>query len=272
MKWNMEIKEIEAILEKIWDLHDKLSDAIHSISRNHFLSSIKTLRKPEKNELHNDVGDESRAGFVFVKEFRINVDDSLIQEAKSLNLIRTALENLEDQLEFFHTIQIQQRAERDAAFARLEQSRIILAMRLAEHHGKNYKVIEEPMAFAGDVRVTSQFVSPEDLHGQSYSQSGENFVTEKAKRFNILIKLLVSSLNFARKSLGLNRMGTIVGNAALVAFSMVAWLQLHQVTYKELHHKQEDNVYNRTVRRNTLVEGSSSNVLPSNLGVLLGRG
>jgi hypothetical protein len=31
-----------------------------------------------------------------------NDDDSAIQEAKSLNEIRTALENLEDQLEFFH--------------------------------------------------------------------------------------------------------------------------------------------------------------------------
>ncbi|KAJ7965400.1 Plastid division protein PDV1 [Quillaja saponaria] len=229
MKWNMEIEEIEAILEKIWDLHDKLSDAIHSISRNHFLNSIKTLRKPDKKKLHDDVGDEDRAGFVFVKEFRLDFDESAIGDAKSLNSIRTALENLEDQLEFFHTIQIQQRAERDAAIAQLEQSRIILAMRLADHHGKKYKVIEEALAFVGDVRNAGRFVSPKHLHGQPCSPSGENCLSEKGKTSNILINVIVSSLNFMRKTLGLNHMRGIVGNAALVAISMVAWLQLHQV-------------------------------------------
>ncbi|KAK9145331.1 hypothetical protein Sjap_005234 [Stephania japonica] len=32
MKWDMEMEEIEALLEKIWDIHDKLNDAIHAIS------------------------------------------------------------------------------------------------------------------------------------------------------------------------------------------------------------------------------------------------
>ena len=100
MKWEMEIEEIEAVLEKIWDLHDKLSDAIHSISRVHFLS-IKSLRKSDKNKPLNNV-DENRFGFVYAKDFRADDDDLAIQEAKSLNAIRTALENLEDQLEFFH--------------------------------------------------------------------------------------------------------------------------------------------------------------------------
>jgi hypothetical protein len=111
----MELEEIEAILEKIWDLHDKLSDAIHLISRTHFLNSVKSLRKPpeKKNKLYgsNNTGnlnvavkENGRAGFVFVKDFQgpDDDDDSAIQEAKSLNEIRTALENLEDQLEFFH--------------------------------------------------------------------------------------------------------------------------------------------------------------------------
>ena len=102
MKWDMEIEEIEAILEKIWDLHDKLSDAIHSISRAHFLNSISSLRNSDKKKLFNGVvGDDNKSGFVFVKDFRIDDGDS-VQEAKSLNAIRTALENLEDQLEFFH--------------------------------------------------------------------------------------------------------------------------------------------------------------------------
>lgn len=112
-KWEMELEEIEAILEKIWDLHDKLSDAIHSISRTYFLNSVKALRKPEKikhpsyncKNNHNDtIEDNVRAsGFIFVKDLRVDDgDNSAVQEAKNLNAIRTALENLEDQLKFFH--------------------------------------------------------------------------------------------------------------------------------------------------------------------------
>ncbi|KAM4068830.1 hypothetical protein ACB094_12G042600 [Castanea mollissima] len=283
MKWDMEVEEIEAILEKIWDLHDKLSDAIHSISRTHFLNSVKALRKhhnynnnnkKKQFNLENDaVEDTSRAGFVFVKDFRVDDDDSAIQEAKSLNAIRTALENLEDQLEFFHTVQTQQRAERDAAIARLEQSRIVLAMRLSEHHGKKYKVIEEALTFVGDVRDGGHFVSPENLYGPPFSPSGEKFVSCEGKRSNILIKVLLSSFDFVKKSLKLDHMGGIVGNAALVAVSMIAWLQLHQVAYKQLPEKHEDNIYNsRNARQTSWLEGSSSDGRLRQLDVLAGKG
>ncbi|CAI8614025.1 unnamed protein product [Vicia faba] len=137
IKWKMQMEEVEAILEKIWDLHDKLSDAIHSVSRSHFLASVKTVTNSSQT-INDAVATETTldgAGFVFVKDFRPRDEDAddAVNEAKSLNAIRTALENLEDQLEFFHTIQTQQRVERDAAIARLEQSRIVLAMRPAEH-------------------------------------------------------------------------------------------------------------------------------------------
>ena len=97
----MELEEIEAILEKIWDLHDKLSDAIHSISRSHSLNSIKALRKHHNNNNNNNnninkkkqfnlenyaVEDIGRAGFVFVKDFQVDDDDSAIQEANGKNL------------------------------------------------------------------------------------------------------------------------------------------------------------------------------------------
>ncbi|TKY56007.1 Plastid division protein PDV1 [Spatholobus suberectus] len=271
MKWDMQMEEIEAILEKIWDLHDKLSDAIHSISRSHFLTSVKTLKN--SSHLPNANPADDRSGFVLVKDFRPaeDDDDSAVREAKSLNAIRTALESLEDQLEFFHTIQTQQRVERDAAIARLEQSRIVLAMRLAEHRGKKYKVIEEALAFVGDVHDASCLVAPDILYGQNCSAS-ENFVTEKAKRSNILINIFVSSFNFVKKSLGLDHMGGIVGNAALVAVSMIALLHLHQVTNHEQPYGQVDRVHSdRTVRRIKLV-GSSSNAHSSNLDVLLARG
>ncbi|XP_041015253.1 plastid division protein PDV1-like [Juglans microcarpa x Juglans regia] len=274
MTWEMELDEIEAILEKIWDLHDKLSDAIHSISRTHFLNSVKALRKPEKikkpsydgKNIHNDVaeGEDRATGFVFVKDLR-SEDESTIQEAKSLNAIRIALENLEDQLEFFHTIQMQQQAERDAAIARLEQSRIVLAMRLAEHHGKKYEVIEEALAF---VRDAGHFVSPEKLFGHPYSPSGEKVVVREEKRSNILIKVLVSSFDFAKKSLKSDQMGGILGNAALVAVSMIAWLHLHQVAYKNHPQKREDIYGNGNPRQTSWPEESSQN----RLDVLAGRG
>lgn len=110
MKWEMEVDEIEAVLDKIWDLHDKLSDAIHSISRAHFLNSIKNpSRKPDefcfhrkKKSTDDDPDNKNGPGFVFMKDFRVDDDDVAVLEAKSLYAIRTALENLEDQLEFFH--------------------------------------------------------------------------------------------------------------------------------------------------------------------------
>ncbi|KAF2315511.1 hypothetical protein GH714_039969 [Hevea brasiliensis] len=272
MRWDMEIEEIEAVLEKIWDLHDKLSDAIHSISRTHFLNSVGNLRKSDKKKLYNDVVEENRAGFVFVKEFRVDDNESAIQEAKSLNAIRTALENLEDQLEFFHTVQIQQRAERDAAIARLEQSRIVLAMRLAEHHGKKYKVIEEALDFVGHVHDASRFVSPENLYGSSQCPSGENLVRRKEKGSKMAIKVLISSFDFVRKSLKLDHMGGLLGNAALFAVSMIALLHLHHVACKEHPYKQELIYNNRNIRKAPRVEGSSSNVDLNHLDVMLARG
>ncbi|KAI5347159.1 Hypothetical predicted protein [Prunus dulcis] len=287
MKWDMEIEDIEAVLEKIWDLHDKISDAIHSISRAHFLSSVNALRSSDKKKPHaNDVAvDENRTGYVYVKDFRHDHDDdSVIREAKSLNAIRTALENLEDQLEFFHlhrskdeilcfcnccvTVQVQQRAERDAAIARLEQSRIVLAMRLSEHHGKKYQVIEEALAFVGDVCDASRFVSPENLYGPPISPAEKLEVCE-GKRSNIIIKVLISSINFAKKSLKLDNMGGILGNAGLVAVSMIALVHLNQVAMREHPQKLEDN---RNARKTSRVEGTSSASRFSNLDVLLARG
>ncbi|GLT38757.1 hypothetical protein SLA2020_129830 [Shorea laevis] len=267
MKWDMEIEEIEAVLEKIWDLHDKLSDAIHSISRAHFLDSIKSLRKTDKNKL---LGDENRAGFVIIKDFRVDDSDAAIQEAKSLSAIRTALENLEDQLEVFHTVQIQQQAARDAAIARLEQSRNILAMRLAEHHGKKYKVIEEALAFVGNVHDTGHFVSPENL----YDPPCTNMKSHEGKASGIPIKVLFSSFDFAKRSLKLDHMGGILRNAALFAVSMIVMLHLHRIAHKEEpSKKQKDNINNCiSLRKTSHLEVPSSNDRLRHLDVMLARG
>ncbi|KAA8540006.1 hypothetical protein F0562_026698 [Nyssa sinensis] len=279
----MELEEMEAVLEKFWDLHDKLSDAIHLVSRTHYLNSIKSIRKSDdvfihrsfkKKQSFNDSEDNHQTGNVFVKYFRVDEDDSAIQEAKSLNAIRSALENLEDQLEFFHTVQTQQQAERDAAFAHLEQSWIVLSMRLSEHQGRKFKVIEEALDFVGGA---GWFVSPENLYGSRACPSAENFVSHGGKRSNILIKVLVSSLTFGKKSLKLNHLVGILGNAALVAVSMFPLLHLRQVACKDryilnLPQKQADVIFNRNVTIVSQPEDSSSNGGMTHLDVVLARG
>ncbi|XP_043703618.1 plastid division protein PDV1-like [Telopea speciosissima] len=263
----MELEEIAAVLEKIWDLHDKISDAIHAISRSHFLDSIKAQKKSDdvffsctfdKRKPRNDSVDD-RSGFVFVKD--INVDnDSALAEAKSFNSIRTALENLEDQLEFFHTIQSQQQTERDAAIARLEQSRIILAMRLADHQGQKCKVIEEVLAFVGDVENAGCFINPENLFQPPKSQSGENLGGHVGKRPNIVMQVLASGFTFAKKSLKLERMGGILGNAALFTVSILAFLHVHQVAFQnnimvEVPEMRENSFYSKGKENSPALSG-----------------
>nr|XP_043632633.1 plastid division protein PDV1 [Erigeron canadensis] len=276
-KWEME--EVEAVLEKIWDLHDKLSDAIHSISRSHFLHSLRNSNHRRLTAVNNnskvppnDVDDEAAAlkgGFVYVKEFPIGEEEeaAAIHEAKSLNSIRTALENLEDQLEFFHTVQTQQRVERDAAMARLEQSRIVLALRLADHHGNKYKVIEEARAFVGQVQNHTKFLP----HENGYT-SAESYTA--GKRPNVLANVVISSLNFAKKSLKLDHLGGVLGNAALFAVSMLALLHLHQVADRDRYisdiqqRHEANNGLTKNMTRLYLPEGGSAN----GLDVLSARG
>ncbi|XP_068644693.1 plastid division protein PDV1-like [Aristolochia californica] len=275
MRWEMEIEEVEAVLEKIWDLHDKLSDAIHAISRSHFLNSIKPRRKSDdifyarvdnKDKIKaRSEGDDEPCGYVFIKDFRFE-DDRAIAEAKSLNAIRTALENLEDQLEFFHSVQSQQQAERDAAIARLEQSRLILAMRLADHHGKKYKVLEEAQAFIGDVHNASRFIAPEHLFEAPRSQSVHNSENHDGKSSNFLMQVFRIGINFAKKSLNVHQMGGVIGNVTLIALSMVAILQLHQMALGN------DFVLVKNERNdNAKSEGSSSGHMKL-LDVLSARG
>lgn len=146
-------------------------------------------------------------------------------------------------------------------------------MRLTEHRGKKYKVIEEALAFIGDVHDTGCIVAPDILLYGQPNCSAENFATVKAKRSNILVNIFVSSFNFVKRSLGLDHMGGIVGNAALVAISMIALLHLHQVGNHEQPYRLEDSVHsNRTTVRRTKLVGSSSDAHSSNLDVLLARG
>lgn len=167
---------------------------------------------------------------------------------------------------------MQQQVERDAAIARLEQSRMVLAMRLSEHHGKNYKVISEALAFVGDVRYAANYVSHDNQYGPPFSTNGQKLVPNGSKRSNALIKMLFSTLNFAKTSLKMDHVGGILGNAAMVAISMLAFLHMHQMAYKESPLERDDIPFNRNLRRTSRLDGSSPNEDFSNFDVLSARG
>ncbi|KAL5665075.1 hypothetical protein ACJX0J_025183, partial [Zea mays] len=114
------------------------------------------------------------------------------------------------------TVQSQQRAERDAAIARLEQSRLVLAMRLAEHRGKKYKVIDEALAFVGEVSDKSQFISPEDVRA-THSRSEDNADDNRGSGSRIMSNVLSCSLSLAKNSFRLDKIGGTLGNAAVFA-------------------------------------------------------
>ncbi|KAM0833053.1 hypothetical protein ACQ4PT_064535 [Festuca glaucescens] len=232
MRWDA--ADAEAVLERIWDFHDRLSDAILAVSSTHFLTA--PPQRPSACARRN--------GYVFFKGrpegggaedgggggSALAAAAEAMAEARSLHAIRSALEDLEDHLEFVHTVQAQQQAERDAAIARLEQSRVVLATRLAEHQGKKYRVIDETLAFVGQVSDKSRFISPEDLCATG--QSGEEAVENGVNGSSIMANLLSGSLSLAKNSFRVDKIGGALGNAALFAVSMLAFLQLHQVTFR----------------------------------------
>ncbi|KAG8058659.1 hypothetical protein GUJ93_ZPchr0002g25289 [Zizania palustris] len=235
-----------AVLERIWDLHDRLSDAILAVSRAHFLPPQPQTTVASAPPARDGDG---RNGYVFVKgvkggggggggggedgggtgSARAAAAEALA-EARSLHAIRTALEDLEDHLEFLHTVQSQQQAEQVAAIARLEQSRLILAMRLAEHQGKKYRVIDEALAFVGEVSDKSRFISPEDVHA-THNQSGEDAMDNGSNSSSIIANVLSCSLSLARNSFRVDKIGSALGNAAVFAVSVLAFLQMHQVAF-----------------------------------------
>ncbi|TVU11693.1 hypothetical protein EJB05_45295, partial [Eragrostis curvula] len=221
MRWDA--PDAEVALERILDLHDRLSDAILAASRACLLLPPPPPPAPSAGA---QSGGGGRNGCVFVKGEGDGAAEA-VAEARSLHAIRSALEDLEDHLEFLHTVQSQQRAERDAAIARLEQSRLVLAMRLSEHQGKQYRVIDEALEFLGDVSDKSRFISPEDVRA-THSRSEDNAEESMGNGSRIMANVLSCSLSLAKNSFRLDKIGGALGNAAVFAVSMLAFLQLHQ--------------------------------------------
>lgn len=154
---------------------------------------------------------------------------------------------------------------------------MVLAMRLAEHQGKKYKVIEDAQALVGDVQNAGHFVSPGNLYTPSAMPDGGKFPSQKGTSSKAFFNVFVSSFNFVKDSLKLDRVGGILGNAALVALSMLALMHLHEVGIKdkyivELPSRKED-AYKRNMIKVSRPEGSTSGGGHSpQLDVLLARG
>ncbi|CAD6247346.1 unnamed protein product [Miscanthus lutarioriparius] len=274
MRWDA--AEAEAALERIWDLHDRLSDAILAASRAHLLLPAPppppVPSAPFAKGTHRVCGG-SKNGCVFVKGGGGGGDAlaaaaEAVAEARSLHAIRSALEDVEYHLEFLHTVQSQQRAERDAAIARLEQSRLVLSMRLAEHQGKKYRVIDEALAFVGEVSDKSQFISPEDVRA-THSQSEDNAEDNRGNGSRIMSNVLSCSLSLAKKSFQLDKIGSALGNAAVFAVSMLAFLQLHQITFGSKAPAME---YRKRIEYNFHSGSSQPNGKGKLLEVYLARG
>ncbi|CAL4952465.1 unnamed protein product [Urochloa decumbens] len=220
-------EEVEAVLETIWDLHDKVSGAIHGLSRAHFLRAVRRRA--------TGAGDKP-AGLVYVKGGGLAAVgdgdeaaalETLAEEARSLHAIRAALEDLEDQFECFLAVQSQQQAERDFALARLEQSRIMLAIRLKEHHGKNHEVIDEASDF---VRNVYQDVWPSlSVNKPNKPEKCADSSNDMVKGPNFFARMVSSSLAIAGSSFSIKNLGGALGNGAAFTIGIVTLLQLSRL-------------------------------------------
>lgn len=263
MEMEMGGEEMEAVMERAWDLHDRISDAIHCLSKSHFIHSIRKkppsplppsfsalgnqkhgCRKQDQNaaeqHISNGAPDPAQCAD-FLQE------EDLFAETRSLTSIRNALEVLENQLYFMHTLQLQQRADKDAALMRLEESRLMLLRRLREHRGRELTVIQEALAFASDRDEAEDIHSNRCAHQNSSTRGAnktvccnknvktdENSKNLQNKCQNGFTCFLNFSIQFMKNSEPLHRMAGVVAKVALIAVSMLTVLQLQQTTLRPL--------------------------------------
>jgi len=127
------------------------------------------------------------------------------------------------------------------------------------------------MDFIGDVRDASRFVRPENLSNVHNTAHVEQSMHQRGFNSKFLLRVLLSGLDSAKRTLQLDKVGGVVGNAAVFALSMLALLCLHQVNGKgnvlEIGLKQDTNRKNQS--RQDL---PSINMQVSSLDVRLARG
>lgn len=127
-------------------------------------------------------------------------------------------------------VQSQQQAERDFALARLEQSRVMLAIRLKEHSGKNHEVIDEASDF---VRNVYQDVWPSLSVNKPEKRADSSSDTVKGPNF--FVRMFSSSLSIAGRSFSMKNLGGALGNGAAFAIGVIALLQLRWLAASGAH-------------------------------------
>ncbi|KAF0917066.1 hypothetical protein E2562_016363 [Oryza meyeriana var. granulata] len=261
----MEPEEAEAVLETIWDLHDKVSDAIHALSRAHFLRTVRRRagdNKPAAGHVRVKGGDVDEVAAL----------DSVAEEARSLHAIRAALEDLEDQFECFLAVQSQQQAERDISLARLEQSRIMLAIRLNGHRGVNQKIIDEALDF---VRNVCHGVWPSlsvNKPEKPRSHSGADNNSDRQKSLNFLGQIVASSFALARNSFIIKAFGGLLGHSAVLTIGMITLLQLHWLSSGQQSPSVGKYSYKMIRQENSSRLETSLDTRTSRLDVFLAQG
>lgn len=160
----MEPDEIGVVLARASDLHAKISDAIERALKTEVQYSTggnspntgesenaarPSSPSPDGSGISDGFGKSERKYEVDVYEKGATVGDGSA-EARSLGAIRDALEALEESLESLQTVQLQLRAEKDRALDSIEDNRLVLSRLLKEHRGREWEVVHEALAFAGE--------------------------------------------------------------------------------------------------------------------------
>eukprot|EP01018_Ginkgo_biloba_P004321 Gb_29928 [translate_table: standard] len=284
LRVEMEGEEIEAVLERAWDLHDKISDAIHTLSKSHFINSIRKSNSspnpssfsPQDRWVKNEPGIEKNGLGSFTPHHRQPIhngtpitaecgnympEEDRFAETRSLNAIRNALEVLEDQLQFLHTLQLQQRAERDSSLIHLEESRLMLLRRLKEHRGTQWNVIQEAFAFATDRDEADDLHLTPCIYEKPFATQANNAVYNDRKekmdennedmqntRQNGLTRFFSFGIQFVKNSNRFHKMAGVVAKVALVAVSMLAILRMQQTAQTAM--KKDGKLESSKVQKN----------------------
>lgn len=138
----METDEIIMVLGQASKLHVKIEDAIERVLQH----GTEINGENAASAVDGDQGGRANGGKFSQSE--VGVDGAM--EARSLSSIRDALEVLEDQLDCLQILQQQQQADREAALSDLEESKRIFSERLRRHQGREWEVVHEALAFAGE--------------------------------------------------------------------------------------------------------------------------
>jgi hypothetical protein len=164
-------------------------------------------------------------------------------------------------------VQSQQEAELDIALSKLEQSRMMLAIKLKEHHGKNYKVIDEASSFVHNVY---QNVWP-SLSAVNKTDKCAGSSSNMAKGWNFFGRMASAGLALAGNSLNIRNVGGVLGNGVALGLGVLMVLQLHWMASSR--EKCPAAVGNNSYRRVADKLGTSPRITSqSNLDVSLARG